>query len=429
MYDLIIIGSGAAGHTAALEAAKHKLKTLLIERDMNKLGGTCLNEGCIPLKGLLHYSAHDKDYTAILDTVMKKITFLREGLKSRLINAGIELLEGTAKFSSSTEIECNGTTYTAKNILISAGSSPKRFFPNAPVSSPEIIFTLNNTPASALIIGGGVIGCEYASFLNNLGTTVDIAEAMPTILYGSDEEAVRTLSREFKKKKITLLENCSIKEITSNKSVTFLLNDTEQTKQYDIIIEATGRKPDTASLSLSSAGITIEDKGFVKVNDSLQTNIPGVYACGDCIATPMLAYTASHEAENIINHICKGTVRTIDYSTLPLLVFSHPQLGSVGLREKDAVNQGLDIKTKKFFFKALGKTFVEGKDAGYLKCIIDKQRDAVIGASIVGDEASEILNELAVIISARIDNTKLFESIHIHPSYSEIIIECIKNGI
>jgi dihydrolipoamide dehydrogenase len=429
MYDLIIIGSGAAGHSAALDAARNKMKTLLIERYMNRLGGTCLNEGCIPLKGLLHYSVHEKNYTAIRDSVMKKIAFLREGLRSRLRNAGIDLLEGTARFISSSEIECGGKTFTAKNIIIAAGSSPKRFFPNAPVSSPETIFTLDHTPSNALIIGGGVIGCEYASFLNNLGTSVDIAETMPTILYGSDEEAVRTLSREFKKKKITLFENCRIKEIKADRSVILQTGDTEQTKSYDIIIEATGRKPDTASLSLTSAGISLDEKGFIVVSDSLQTNIPGIYACGDCIATPMLAYTASNEAEHIIQHILTGKVHKINYSTLPLLVFSHPQLGSVGIREKDALEQGLDVKTVKFFFKALGKSYVEGKDAGYLKLIIDKTKDAIIGASIVGDEASEILNELSIIISSGINNAQLRESIHIHPSYSEIITECIKNWI
>jgi dihydrolipoamide dehydrogenase len=429
MYDIIIIGSGPAGHTAALEAAKNKLKTLLIEKEKSRMGGTCLNEGCIPLKGLLHHSLHDKDYHSIINRVMKRVEILREGLRSRITAAGIDIVEGAARFISENQIECSGTVYTAKIFIIASGSSPKRIFNQTNVYSPEKIFSFESVPGKALVIGGGVIGCEYASFLNNIGVAVDIAEVMPTILFGQDEEGVRTLSREFKKRKITLHEGCTIKKITESGKVTFDAAETEFSAVYDCIIEATGRMVNTASLNLESAGIAVDEKGFIPVNQFMATVNPNVYACGDCISSPMLAYTAVKEAETAVSHICGKNPSAIDYTKIPLLTFSSPQFGSVGINQSDAASTGIDYLIKKYYFKALGKSFVEEKDSGFIKLVIDKQKDSIIGAIVVGDEALEVINELSLIINCGITNEQILAAMHVHPSYNEIIGECIRYGI
>ncbi len=428
MYDILIIGSGPAGHTAALEAAKLKLKTAVIERDPSKLGGVCLNEGCIPLKGLLHYSQHETDYHAIRGNVMQRVQFIKDGLKARMLGAGIEIIEGDAKFTSASAVEVRGKKIEAKHIIIAVGSSPKKIFSNPAVLSPDKIFELDEVPKKALIIGGGVIGCEYASFLNNIGVTVEIVELLDTILFGEDEEAVRTLSREFKKKKIRLYEKSEVTGISTDGVVNIKSGDTIITDKYDMIIEAIGRRPNTGRLGLEAAGIETDQRGFIKVNNSMQTTAAGVYAIGDCIPTPMLAYTGYKEAEAAINHITKGFQGNLDYGTAPKLVFSCPQLGSTGLSEAKAKEQGINYKIHKYFFKAIGKAVVEGKDAGYLKMLVDTDRNVVIGATAVGSEITELINELTVIIKAQVKVDILKECMHIHPSYSEIIIEALNFG-
>jgi dihydrolipoamide dehydrogenase len=428
MFDLVIIGSGPAGHTAALEAVKNKLKTALIEREPEKLGGVCLNEGCIPLKGLLHYSVHETDYHSIRGIVMQRVEFIRAGLKTRLQNAGVEMINGEARFLSANEIEVQGKKITAKNFLIAVGSSSKKIFSNPAVFSPEKIFDLNEIPQKALIIGGGVIGCEYASFLNNIGVSVDIVEKLESILFGEDEEAVRTVAREFKKKKIRLYENSAVTAISTEKDVEIKSGDTVIKDKYDMIFEAIGRRPNTGRIGLENAGITLNEGGFIIVNNNMQTSVSNIYAAGDCITTPMLAYAASREAAVVIDHITKGVHGSINYDTMPKLVFSNPQLGSVGLSESKAKQHGIDYKVYKYFFKAIGKAVVEGKDCGFLKLIADKKENIIIGAAGVGDEMTEIINELTVIIKSKMKIEDIKDCMHIHPSYSEIITEALNFG-
>lgn len=428
MYDIVIIGSGPAGHTAALEAVKHKLKTAVIERFPERLGGVCLNEGCIPLKGLLHYSMHETDYNNIRGNVMQRVAHIRAGLKARMEHAGVQIINGEARFTSVNEIEVNGKKIEAKNFIIAVGSSSKKVFNNPAVFAPEKIFELDETPKKALIIGGGVIGCEYASFLNNIGVSVDIVELLDTILFGEDTEAVRTVAREFKKKKIRLYEKSEVLSISTDREAQIKSGDTIIKDRYDMIIEAIGRRPNTGRIGLDMAGIKLNNKGFIEVNNNMQTNVPHIYAAGDCITSPMLAYAASMEASVAVKHIVDGQHGSIDYTLMPKLVFSCPQLGSVGLSEDKAKESGIEYKVYKYFFKAIGKAVVEGKDAGFLKIIADVKADVIIGAAGVGDEMAEIVNELTVIINSKMKISALKNCMHIHPSYSEIIVEALNWG-
>ncbi len=431
-FDLIIIGSGPAGHTAAMEAVKHGLKTAIIEKDRVKIGGVCLNEGCIPLKGFLHASHTLKDYRSIKKTVLEKVDSIRLGLKTKLEGKGISLITGTASFVSPDTVqvvtETENKKYTAKYFLITVGAVPKRLFDKPNVLNPAKIFTLEAAPASALIIGGGVIGCEYASFLNNIGVEITICEIADSLLFGENEEAVRTLEREFKKKKIKILEKTSVVEINSDGKVIFENAQGTSTGNFAMIFEATGRVPATAGLNLEAAGVKTNTKGFIEVSEGMKTSTSNIYAAGDCLTTPQLAYTAAKEGELAVRHILGEKAPAPDYINMPKLVFSFPQLGSVGLSEAQAVKATDTLKIYKYFFKAIGKAVVENNEAGFLKLFVDLKKDELLGAVAVGGELTDMMNELAVIIKNKIKISAVKETMHIHPSYSEIIIEALTWG-
>lgn len=426
-YDIVIIGSGPAGYTAAFEAARHKMKAAVIERDTTRLGGVCLSEGCIPLKGLLAFSETVKDYVAIRDTVMKRVEQIRSGLASRLRSQGIDLIQGTARFVTGGEISVDGSPVRAKNFIIAVGSSPKRMFDQPNVHTSEKIFSLGKAPGTALIIGGGVVGCEYASFLCNIGVKVDIVEVMETLLYGEDEEGVRLLSREFKKKKIQVYGNTRVTAIGPDGSI-IMDGDEQVRRNYDLIIEATGRRPNAGDLGLDAAGVSLTDRGFIAVNESMQTSAAAIYAAGDCIETPMLAYAACKEAETAVRHCVTGQTGRIDYDTMPRLVFSMPQVGSVGMGEKQAKEEGINCRVYRYFFKALGKAVMEGHDTGYVKLVSDEDRGTIIGAAAVGDNIADIMNQLALIVKSGIAISTIMDCMFVHPSYSEIIPEALRYG-
>jgi dihydrolipoamide dehydrogenase len=426
-YDIVIIGSGPAGYTAAFEAVKYKMKAAIIERDTARLGGVCLSEGCIPLKGLLKFSETVKDYSSIRDTVMNRVEQIRSGLASRLKSQGVDVIRGEATFISGSEIMVNGSPVSAKYFIIASGSTPKKLFDRPDVHTSEKIFTLDKSPGSVLIIGGGVVGCEYASFLNNIGVKVDIVEVMDSLLFGEDEEAVRLLTREFRKKGIQVFARTKIAGINPDGEV--VMEGDNQTRQhYDLVIEATGRRPATRGLGLDAAGVKLTAKGFIEVNESMQTSAGNIYAAGDCIDTPMLAYTAYKEAETAVRHCATGEKGRIDYGAMPRLVFSMPQVGSIGLNEKQAAGKKINYRVYKYFFKALGKAFMEGNDTGFVKMISDEDTGTIIGAVAAGDHIDDIMNQLALIVTGGMTISEIKECMFVHPSYSEIILEALHYG-
>lgn len=429
MYDVVIIGSGPAGYTAAFEAAKRKYKVALIEKDLNSLGGTCLNEGCVPLKGLLHYSEFIRDYNEIIKTVSNKISIIQSGLLSRLKSSGIEIIEGKASFISKDAIKCGKKIINSKNFIIATGSKQKRIFNQQNVFDTKKVFKLNRKPSSVLIIGGGVIGCEYATFFNKLGIDVTIVEILDSLLYGEDEELIRTLEREFKKRGINVFTKSKVVEIKKNKEVTIQSEQETINLNFEAIFEATGRESFIDELNLESIGVEKTQNAFINVNCLLQTNIPNIYAIGDCIETPMLAYTAFKEAELAVKHIAGENSEPINYDFIPKIVFSSPQVGSIGFNEQKAQIHKVNYNVYKYFFKANGKAVMEGKDTGFVKLIEDKDEGRIIGGFIIGDEVVDIVNELSLIVNNRMKKEDIKKSIHVHPSYSEIIQETLKYGI
>ncbi|MBN2160209.1 MAG: NAD(P)/FAD-dependent oxidoreductase [Spirochaetes bacterium] len=427
-YDLAIIGSGPAGYTAAFEAAKHRLKTAIIERDLSRLGGVCLGEGCIPLKGLLYHSRANKDYLPLRDMVIKRVEQIRAGLKSRIDSVGIDLIQGEGRFVSRDRLDVAGVTIRAQKYLIATGSSPKRYFNQPNVFPSEKIFSLDKTPGSVLIIGGGVVGCEYASFLSSIGVRVTIVEMLGSLLAGEDEESVRVLAREFRKNNVAVHVNSRVTGITQTNEATYSNGQGEIKKTFDLIFETTGRNPNTAGLGLDAAGVMLDENGFISVDKVMQTSASGIYAAGDCINTPMLAYTAYKEAAAAVRHMAEGKTTAIDYQSMPRLVFSDPQVGSVGASASTAKERNITPRIYKYFFKALGKAVMEGHDAGFVKIVADADSDRIVGASAVGNDITDIINHLATIIWCGITVSQIKDCMFVHPSYSEILLEAIHYG-
>jgi dihydrolipoamide dehydrogenase len=427
-YDLVIIGSGPAGYTAAFEATKCKMKTVIVERDLSRLGGVCLSEGCIPLKGLLHHAKCGGEYASIRDTVLKRVEQIRAGLKSRISSQGIEFIQGEASFVSPREIVVSGEKIAARYFLVAPGSRPRRLF-NAPnVFTSEKIFDMDPVPASVLLIGGGVIGCEYASFLASVGVRVEIAEILDSLLYGEDEEAVRTLGREFRKKGIVVHEKTKVTEIGPGNEVVMRQGDREIRGTYDMIFETTGRAPNSAGLGLDLAGVSVSGKGFIAVNGHMQTSAEAIYAAGDCIDSPMLAYTAYKEAETAVAHMCGRPHEPVEYASMPRLVFSSPQVGGVGMAEAALKKQNRSYRAYKYFFRALGKAVMEGHDAGFVKLLEDADSGVILGGSAVGDEIADITNQLAMIVGSGMKAADIRKLMFVHPSYSEIILDALHYG-
>lgn len=410
---------GPGGHNAALLAAKNKLKVAIFEKNPEMLGGVCLNEGCIPLKGMIYYSNFEKDYKNIKTKVFEKVKMLRNGLKLRMENLGIKIINSYAFLKSSNEVLAEDKIYTAKNIIIASGSVPKKIFNQKNVFTSEKVFELDQLPKKILIIGGGVVGCEYSCLFNKLGADVSIIEIMPVILSGFDDEILNYFLRELKKKKINLLLANKIVEIKEENVVTVINENNKIEEKYDLIIETTGRKPD--SENFKNVGIKIDENGFIEVNDEYRTSFNNVFAIGDCINTPMLAYTASKEAEIVIDIILGKKVKSLNYDEIPKIVFSFPQLGMVG----NTTNEE-DTKIIKYFFKANGKAFVEGKETGFIKLFV--KNNTIKGACVLGNDIAELLNELSVIINNKINIQDIKDTIHIHPSYNEIILDALNYG-
>lgn len=425
-YDLVIIGSGPAGYSAAFTAVKYKLKVAIAERDPERLGGVCLGEGCIPLKGLLYHARHGGDYNTVRDLVMERVAVIRSGLRSRITGLGIDIIPGEARFLSADEVSVNGKAITARFFIIASGSSPKRIFDRPNVNSSEKIFSMDRAPGRALIIGGGVVGCEYASFLSAVGSSVDIVEAMDSLLPGEDAEAVRVLTREFKKKGINTYASSAVAEVGEDNTALIKKEKQEKREKYDIIFETIGRRPVTAGLDLERAGVRTTDRDFIEVNTSMQTTTENIYAAGDCIDTPMLAYTASREAETAVRHLAGEKPGPVDYGSMPRLVFSVPQVGSVGIIDE----KGADAAPRhvyRYFFRALGKAVMEGKETGFVK-LIANENEEIIGASAVGEDIADIMNQLAMIAANRIPVEKIRQGMFVHPSYSEIILDALQYG-
>ncbi|MDL1970168.1 MAG: dihydrolipoyl dehydrogenase [Candidatus Desulfofervidaceae bacterium] len=440
-FDVLVIGAGPGGYTAAIRAAQLGGRVAIIEK--GDLGGTCLNKGCIPTKSLIA-SVHvlnwlkkaeefgikvetkGVDFSAIMARQEKIVKQLRNGVGVLLKSYGIEVIKGRASFISPSEIKVEDNTFNIQKCIIATGSIP------SPISGIDIdgenimtsddILELGQIPSSLLIIGGGVIGLEFACIFQVLGTKVMVIEALPRILPGEDRELSRMLERILKSKGIDIKTSARVKEITYTNSeieITFESANGLDKVVVEKALVATGRKPCLQELGLEHAGIVCEG-GRIVVDEKMETNIKGIYAIGDVVGTPFLAHKACAEgmvaAENAM-----GKHATIDYKVIPGCIFTLPEIASVGLNEDEARERGYEIKIGKFPFMASGKAMTMGEKNGFVKIVADKETDKILGIHIIGPHATELINGAALAVKLECTTAELDRFLFPHPTLSEAI--------
>lgn len=450
-FDLIVIGSGPGGYVAAIRASQLGLKTAVIEK--GKPGGVCLNIGCIPSKALIHQaemftSLEDMeavgvkvdrsgfDYSKVFKKSRKTADTLSKGISFLLNKNKIELIEGEAKLNASNEVSTtDGRKFTAKNIIIATGSSPIELpafpFDEEKVLSSTGALMLEKLPEKMLILGAGAIGVEFSYIFNAFGVEIHLVEMMDRILPIEDEEVVDVLKRSFRKKKIkTYMGTRAVSMEKSGEKLIVTLekkDGSQKTVEVDKILSGVGRKPNSANLGLENLGIKTDRRGFIETGDFYETSIPGIFAIGDVINTPMLAHVASKEGEIAVEHIAGMKPESrIDPLLIPGAVYCEPQVASFGYTEVKAMEEGIPYKKSIFPYRGAGKSVAIEKSEGMVKVLTNPETGEILGAHIVGAEATELIHEILLGKSAELLPTDIATMIHAHPTLSETVMEVMR---
>lgn len=434
MYDIIIIGAGPGGYVAAERAGARGKKVLIIEKEY--LGGVCLNRGCIPTKSLLNssklykkannsgnFGVHAENVTFNLEEAMswkeEVIKTLRNGVAFQMKHNKVEVITGDAQFKGGKKVLVNGKEYEGENIILATGSRP--FTPPIPgadsanVLSSKEVLNIQKLPGSAAVIGGGVIGLEFASFFSNLGIKTDVVEMMDEIIPFMDKDLAKVMRREMKS--INFHLGSKVEKIEGS-NVHFTKKDKAEVIEADLILMAVGRKSNIESFE--GSGLDIE-RGRVKVDERMRTNLPGVYAIGDVTGESLLAHSASRMGEVVVQQICGGDDR-MRYNAVPWAVYTYPEAAGCGLTEADAVEKGIKVKTASMQMRGNGRFFAEnGKAGGLCKVIVDAETDVLLGVHLLGAQCSEMIAGAAAMIEAELRVSEIKEIIYPHPSVSEII--------
>ena len=447
-YDVIVIGSGPGGYVSAIRCAQLGLKTACVE-GRDTLGGTCLNVGCIPSKALLHAShqLHEAQHNfakmgLIADNPSVDWNKM-QGYKSEVIEGntkGIEFLfkknkidwlRGWASIPSVGEILIGDETYTAKHIIIASGSEPSAL-PGIEIDEKIVVtstgaLALDKIPAKMIVIGAGVIGLELGSVYARLGTEVEVIEFLDEITPGMDAEIQKNFKRILKKQGLKFTMGSAVKSVSvKNKtaSVTYVnrKKDTEHQVDADVVLVATGRKPFLDGLGLEALGITLTDGGQIKTDSNYSTNITGVYAIGDAISGPMLAHKAEDEGMAVAE-ILAGQAGHVNYGVIPGVIYTHPEVASVGLTEEQLKETGNEFKVGKFSFMGNGRAKANFAGEGFVKILADAATDRILGAHIIGPMAGDLVHEICVAMEFGAAAEDLARTCHAHPTYSEAVRE------
>ena len=423
---MLIIGAGPGGYETAVEAVKRGMEVTLITE--GPLGGTCLNEGCIPTKTFCHYAELiEQNIKAGLDckpafgaAAQRKqavVEQLRGGIEMLL--KGVEVVQGRAQFKDSKTVVSNGQDYTADKIIIATGSvSASLPIPGAEncITSKEIL-DLNEAPESLCVIGGGVIGLEFASIFRSFGTEVTVLEYCPNILPRFDVDLAKRLKQLLSKRGINIEVQAQVTGIDGN-TITYIKKEKEFTVQADKILMAVGRRPNVEGLNLEAAGIDYTRKG-ITVNDRFEKSVPGIYAVGDVIGGIMLAHAATYQGLHALNCIC-GQQDSIRFDLIPAAVFTMPEVATIGLTEEQCKEQELEVRCLKSFYRANGKAVSMDETDGYCKIIVASD-GAILGAHLIGAHASDIIHEIAAVMNLGSNLDMLQSVIHAHPTLSEVL--------
>jgi dihydrolipoamide dehydrogenase len=448
-YDVVVIGGGPGGYTAAIRAAQCKLSTAIVERE--RLGGVCLNWGCIPTKALIRNAevlltmkraaewgiAIDGlrvDFPAVIrrsrgisDRVSKGVEFLMK-------KNGIEQIPGQARIAAPGEVEVRAASgdlqrIRAKHIIIATGARA-RSLPGVPIDRQRVItsteaMSLPAQPASLIIVGAGAIGIEFAFFYNALGTKVTVVEMLPSILPIEDAELTKQLTMSLKKQGIEILTGTTVEGVRpgpTDVSVTVNGEGGKRELKADLALMAIGVQGNVENLGLEAAGVSVE-KGRITVDAHYRTSASGIYAVGDVIGAPWLAHVAAAEGIHCVETIAGHEPEPIDYGNIPGCTYCQPQIASVGLTEAKAREQGMEILVGKCQFRPLGKAVATGETEGLVKLILDAKYGELLGAHILGAEATEMIHELMIAKRLGATGRELARAIHAHPTLSEAVME------
>jgi len=448
-YDVIVLGSGPGGYVAAIRAAQLKMKTVLVERD--KLGGICLNWGCIPTKALLKSAEifeevkHAKSFGLKIEkaevdfpAVIKRSRVVAEtnskGIEFLMKKNGIDVVYGSGKFKSANTLEIANndgkkSELSAKHINIATGGRP-RSIPGIEIDGDKVIsskeaMVLEKQPKSLIVMGAGAIGAEFAYFYNSIGTDVTIVEMLDNVLPIEDSEISKVVERNFKKSKIKIHTSTKVESLKKTKTgveVTVSAKGKSEVLKADKALMAIGIQGNVENLNLEGIGVKNE-RGFINVNEWYETNVKGVYAIGDIVGPPLLAHVASHEGMVCVEKFAGTETHAVDYNSIPGCTYCQPQVASIGMTEAKAKEAGFELKIGKFPYSASGKARAIGARDGMVKLIFDKKYGELLGAHIVGNEATELIGEIAMAKSLESTPVELAKTMHAHPTLSEMIME------
>lgn len=444
-FDVVVIGAGPGGYVAAIRAAKNGAKTAIVEK--NEFGGTCLNIGCIPTKTLIagaevfHKAKHAADFgvkisgevTADWDAMLKRkdgvLTTLRGGIGALLKAAGVTVFKGTAAFAGKKKVQVISggkvsEELSAKNIIISSGSESlvPGFVPKSErvITSTELL-SIPKIPKSLLILGGGVIGCEFACLFAELGTKVTVVEMLDGIIPMIDKELGKTLALQMKKNGIEIMTGKALQDIKADKkSVSGKVGDVEVSAEY--LLVSVGRKSCLGDMNIAASGVRTNERGWIPVDGTCRTNVPGIYAIGDATGSWQLAHAASAMGIVAADNAC-GKKNAFDSRFIPGCIFTAPEIGSVGMSEEQCAKENIAVKVGKFPFAALGKAMAINETVGFCKIIADANTDQVLGIHIIGPHATDLIAEASPALTLEITAHELGKAIHAHPTLGEAMME------
>ena len=438
-FDLVILGGGSGGYAAALRGAQLGLSVALIEKD--KVGGTCLHRGCIPTKALLHAgevadsSRHASEFgvnaqfismdmnavNAYKDGVVSK---LHKGLQGLIKSRNVTYVEGTGRLVSPNTVQVNGENYTGKNIILATGSYP-RTLPGLDIDGRQIVTSeeamkFDYVPKSVIVLGGGVIGCEFASVWNSFGSEITIVEGLPRLVALEDESSSKQLERAFRKRGINFVTGVKFASATKSDAGVTITLENGATHTADVLLVAVGRGPVTSGIGYEEQGIAM-DRGYITVDEKCRTSVPGVWAVGDIIPTLQLAHVGFAEGIMVAEEIAGLNPRAINYDGIPKVTYSEPEVASVGLSTAVAKERGYDVVELSYDLAGNGKANIL-KTAGSIKLVAQKD-GPILGIHMVGSRVGELLAEAQLIFNWEADASDVAQHIHAHPTLSEAMGE------
>jgi dihydrolipoamide dehydrogenase len=449
-YDLVVIGSGPGGYVAAIRAGQLGLKVACVEKDA-MLGGTCLHRGCIPTKALLHSASLFDDVRRApefgVEVADPRLDMVRVHAQKRKVvekNAkGIEFLfkknkvervHGFGRIAGANRVEValaegGSRTLSTRNILIATGSVVREI--GVAPSDGERILTsdhllaLERVPASLVVLGAGAVGTEFASIFHSFGAEVTLVEMLPRVLPIEDEEVSKELARLLKKRGIKVHTSTTLAAVERTENgvrCRLVEGEKERTVEAEMLLVAVGRAPVTDGIGLETVGLETA-RGFLAVDGTMQTAVPGIWAIGDAVNTPLLAHIASAEGIVAVEAMAGLPARPLDYDRTPSCTYCDPEVASVGLTEAEARRRGYDVETGKFAFTALGKAAILGKPEGFVKVVRDRKYDELLGVHILGAHATDLIAEACVALQVEATTEEIVRTIHAHPTLSEAVLE------